>query len=32
MKLNDKVKYIGVRQKEIVGCVGIVDSLVFVKQ
>ena len=27
MKLNDKVKYIGVRQKEIVGCVGIVIAL-----
>ena len=27
MKPNDKVKYIGVRQKEIVGCVGIVIAL-----
>ena len=27
MKLNDKVKYTGVRQKEIVGCVGIVIAL-----
>ena len=27
MKLEDKVKYTGVRQKEIVGCVGIVIAL-----
>ena len=27
MKLNDKVKYIGVRQKGIVGCIGFVVAL-----
>ena len=27
MKVNDKVKYTGVRQKEIVGCIGYVIAL-----